>query len=164
MDHIIAKNKEKAQGMVEFALVLPILLLVILGIFAFGHMFFAYSSVVAASREAARYGAGVGVGTGSTLRYQDCGGIRAAAENVSKFAGVINTGTTGDYNAEDAGIYIGYDSGPSTTVYDDCPVAGTGPASVSLGDRILVRVTVDYVPSVPFLNLPAFPLTATTAR
>ncbi len=77
--------------MVEFALVLPILLLVILGVFAFGHLFFVYSSVVSASREAARYGAAVGLGTNGNLRYQDCEGIRAAATRVGAFAGVSGT-------------------------------------------------------------------------
>ena len=50
------KERQNAQGMVEFALILPILLLVILGIIEFGRLLFFYSSVTSASREAARYG------------------------------------------------------------------------------------------------------------
>src|SRR5512138_3072188 len=85
------KNKlQTAQGIVEFALVLPLLLLLILGIFAFGHLFFSYSSVVSASREAARWGAAVG-GDGTSTRYQDCDAIRQQAVRVGGFAGVVNS-------------------------------------------------------------------------
>src|SRR5512138_246182 len=82
------KNVQTAQGIVEFALVLPVLLLLILGIFAFGHLFFTYSSLVSASREAARWGAAVGGPTGETPRYMDCDNIRATALRIGAFAGV----------------------------------------------------------------------------
>ncbi len=164
MDQIRDKNRESAQGMVEFALVLPILLLVILGIFAFGHMFFAYTSIVSASREAARFGAVVGVSGSGTLRYRDCAGIRDSAENIGKYVGVEAVETTDGFEGDDPGIFIGYDGGPNTSVYDTCPEGGLGPNNVDLGDRILVRVSIDYEPIVPLLNLPSFPLTATSAR
>ena len=51
--HII--KKEHGQAMVEFALVLPILLLLVGGIIDFGWIFFNQISVNNASREAARY-------------------------------------------------------------------------------------------------------------
>lgn len=154
------KNTQKAQGMVEFALVLPILLLVILGVIAFGHLFFVYSSVVSASREAARWGSAVGEAPSSAPRYQDCTSIRASAVRVGSFAGVSpNT------------VVINYDHGPvnppnAPVVFANCPLAGTGPNSsqVNRGDRIVVRVTVQYTPIVPFVNLPSFPLTAETGR
>lgn len=169
MARIRVKNSEKAQGLLEFALVLPILLLVILGIFAFGHLFFAYTSVVSASREAARYGAVVGEGMGGVPRYQDCTGIRAAAERVGTFAGVHAVQTTGGYVDEDPGIYIGYDEGPTSNVYGECTTSmaidpATNKQDVELGDRILVRVSIDYEPIVPIVEIPSFPLTATTAR
>ena len=70
--------KTKAQGMVEFALVLPILLLIIFGTIEFGRMIAFQSSVTLASREAARYAASVGEVSG-TPHYADCGGIIDAA-------------------------------------------------------------------------------------
>jgi len=153
------KDIQSAQGMVEFALVLPILLLVILGIFAFGHMFFVYSSVVSASREAARWGSAVGEAPSSLPRYQDCAAIRAAAVRVGAFAGV-----------DTASVAIDYDHGPvdppPAPVYANCPMVGNGPDStqVERGDRIVVRVTVQYTPIVPLVDLPSFPITAETAR
>ncbi|NTV75723.1 MAG: pilus assembly protein, partial [Holophaga sp.] len=56
-------------------------LLLILGGFAFGHMFFVYSSVVSASREAARWGAAVGEAPSALPRYQDCASIRAVSDS-----------------------------------------------------------------------------------
>ena len=157
----LLKNLQTAQGMVEFALVLPILLLVILGIFAFGHLFFVYSSVVSASREAARWGSAVGEAPSTFPRYQDCDSIRAAAVRLGAFAGVNAT----DIDvADDTGVEVTYDAGPDTTVYDSCPAGGEGPADVVMGDRIIVRVKVNYVPIVPFVSLPSFPLEATTFR
>jgi hypothetical protein len=44
----------RAQGMVEFALALPIVLMLMLGVVEFGRLMVTYSSVYTASREAAR--------------------------------------------------------------------------------------------------------------
>jgi len=51
----VLKN-EKGQAMVEFALILPVLLLLVMGIAEFGMMFNAYLSVQNATREGARIG------------------------------------------------------------------------------------------------------------
>ncbi len=44
------------QGLVEFALIVPLLLVIVLGIINFGHVFAVHASLVNAAREAARYG------------------------------------------------------------------------------------------------------------
>jgi hypothetical protein len=48
-------SKQKGQGLVEFALILPLLLLMVFGIIEFGRMFQAYLTLQHAAREAARY-------------------------------------------------------------------------------------------------------------
>jgi len=48
---------QKGQSIVEFAIILPILLLVVMGIFQFGLMFNAYLTVENVTREGARTGA-----------------------------------------------------------------------------------------------------------
>jgi hypothetical protein len=48
-------SKQKGQGLVEFALILPLLLLMFFGILEFGRIFQAYITVQHAAREAARY-------------------------------------------------------------------------------------------------------------
>ena len=47
---------ERGQSMVEYALVLPILLLLLLGIMEFGILVFNYNTIANAAREGARYG------------------------------------------------------------------------------------------------------------
>src|SRR5215211_7531346 len=98
----ITSQKNRAQAMVEFAIVLPILLLLLYGLLEAGRLLFIYSTIVTASRQAVRYGSATGIGTGTTLRYQDCAGIRESAQRV-------------DYlnSFEDEDIIIQYDSGPT---------------------------------------------------
>lgn len=148
-------DKQNAQGMVEFALVLPFLLLIIFGIFAFGHLFFTYSSVVIASREAARYGAAVGLSENGKPRYVDCAAIRQAAAGLGRFAGVT---------ADAAHVEVLYDSGPDDSNAPRICTSSTDPSTIKLGDRIIVRTKVTYRPIVPLVNLPTIPLEAETKR
>jgi hypothetical protein len=51
------KKKYKAQSLVEFAILLPIFLLIVLGIFDLGRVIYTLSALHNAAREGARYGA-----------------------------------------------------------------------------------------------------------
>jgi Flp pilus assembly protein TadG len=51
-----ARERDEAQSLVEFALIVPMLLILIFGIIDFGMGLRAYISVAAATREGARYG------------------------------------------------------------------------------------------------------------
>ena len=53
-------KKGFGQGMVEFALVLPLLLLLVYGVIEAGRLLFIYSAVFTSSREGARYGSASG--------------------------------------------------------------------------------------------------------
>lgn len=141
------------QSLVEFALILPFLLLLVFGIIELGRLMFIYSSVTVASREAARYGSAAGDIGGSIAHYQDCTGIRAAAKRVGDFAGIA-----------DNQITIQYDHGDPATPFDNCPVGGVGPGSVSLGDRVHIQVVAQYRPILPLANIQSFPISANTAR
>jgi len=143
----ITSKPNKAQAMVEFALVLPILLLLLYGILEAGRLLFIYSTIVTASRQAVRYGSATGEGSSTVPRYQDCAGIRAAAQRV-------------DYlNAfEDRDIVIEWDNGPGTTVNKNfCggnPVTSLPPSDDTFGPtnnqaRLLVTIDGDYLPIVP---------------
>jgi hypothetical protein len=153
---ILKRNKDSAgQGAVEFALILPILILVMLGLIEFGRLLFIYTAVNTAGREAARYGVAVGNGPGGIPRYVDCAGIRAAARSVGRFAGM-----------EDADISITYDYGPShVTPHDtllDPPtcehfayhIIDLGEDwRIIYGDRIKITVSVTYSPMLTYLSL-----------
>ena len=67
--HLIKlKKNEKGQSMVEFALVIPVLLLIVIGIIEFGFMFSSYLTLTNASREAVRYISLGGDDVGAILR------------------------------------------------------------------------------------------------
>lgn len=94
----LARDK-KGQELVEYALTLPVLLLLVLGIMEFGLAVFAYNSVANAAREGARVGA-VMDGDIEALRVpiEDAviartGGLWLTEGNVSVTETVVTTGT-----------------------------------------------------------------------
>ena len=135
--------------MVEFAIALPVLLLLLYGILEAGRLLFLYSTVVTASRQAVRYGATTGEGTSGVPRYQDCTGIRDAANAV---------GYLGEFDTID----LAYDQGV-TNANPPVPIGQTpyctGPTDSSLTTNILqgnrtrlvVTVTERFYPIVPKL-------------
>ncbi len=144
--------REYAQGLIEFAIALPVFLILVFGVIEFGRLFMTYSAVYAASREAARYGTAAGVTDGGIQRYQDCNGIRAAAVRVGAFAGVVANQ-----------IDIRYDAGPTQDTVNPSSLP-TCPSNTNLGDRIIVNVWVEFQPILPFVNLPSIPVHSITAR
>jgi hypothetical protein len=148
-------KKSKAQAMVEFAIALPILLMLLYGILEAGRLLFLYSTIVTASRQAVRYGSATGVGTGGVPRYQDCAGIRAVA-NKSDFLNAF----------DDSDIVITYDDGPGTAgtnpstnpptvppwkdICDGTVDTGVTPSTANT-TRINVIIRGDFFPIVPKL-------------
>src|ERR1044072_5481410 len=95
-------KKNLAQAMVEFAIVLPLLLLLLYGLLETGRLLFIYSTIVTASRQAVRYGSATGDGINpGVARYRDCTGIRVAANRVD----YLNAFS--EYN-----VSISWDNGP----------------------------------------------------
>ena len=90
---------QRAQAIVEFALVLPILMMMLVGIMEVGRLIYTYAAVNNASREAARYGSAIGFDdTGTHLKYQYCDGIKDRARRSAYFTPLT--------------IHIYYDEGP----------------------------------------------------
>jgi Flp pilus assembly protein TadG len=54
--NLATKKGNRAQGMIEFAIILPVLLLMLMVIFDVGRSIYTYSVIHNAAREAARYG------------------------------------------------------------------------------------------------------------
>jgi Flp pilus assembly protein TadG len=151
-----AARKSRAQGLVEFALVLPLLLLLIFGIMELGRLLVIYTSVATSSREAARYASGAGKNSSGTTFYLDCAGIRSAAKRVAILIGLA-----------DANIEISYDHGPNVAIPSaESAALAACPAGIPIhmGDRVSVRVTGQYRPLFGLVNLPSFPIRATTSR
>lgn len=90
------KNK-KGQAMVEFAVILPILLLLVMGIIEFGLIFNAYLTIQNASREGARYGiTGASDADIVSLVRSDCSSLQSTylTVNVAPAEGSRNSGDT----------------------------------------------------------------------
>ena len=151
------RNKKSGQGMVEFALTLPVLLMIMLGLIEFGRLMFIYSVVTSASRDASRYGASIGPGPNGKPRYRECEAIRGRALSLGRLVGVL----PGD-------VYITYDNGPGPTPGPGTPTPEVinCPLEVFLGDRIIVEVRGDYnpLPAAPLVGLVSFEFTSISRR
>jgi hypothetical protein len=124
------RNRQRGQGLVEFALAFPVFLLIVLGIFEFGRLFVTYISVYAAAREGARYGAAV-----DNL----CNGqIETQAERAGFLAGDLNVTTT--YERFDKELKL---------------VGNTCDASlINAGDRVVVTVSTPFEFMTGFIHGP----------
>ncbi len=139
----------KAQALLEFALALPILLLVVYGLLEAGRLIFTYAAVATASRDAVRYASAAGKAqSGSTVQtYQDCDGIRHAARN---------SGFLLNLSDEQIRIYWDHPTSPNFQALTEYCSPGTHEdttVSFHAGDRVLVNVTTNYtllLPLVPF--------------
>lgn len=162
-------RRERAQAIVEFAIALPVLLMLLIGIFEVGRMIFIYAAVNNASREAARYASAYGKGDNNLLKYKDCESIRSMAKRSAFFARIT-----------DANIDIRYDTGPTDSRYTD----GFGPNTAAerslltqcdqstgednidadTGDRVIVTITAAYTPIVRLIPISARTFESSSAR
>src|SRR5512139_864485 len=157
-----APQKNTAQAMVEFAIVLPLLLLLLYGLLEVGRLLFIYSSTVTASRQAVRYGATTGDGTTPGVpRFLDCAGIRQAANRVDYLNAF-------DHTTDDVQIF--WDTGPGTTQSAICAPGltsenvWTGPGTTNNTIRLVVRVEGQFNPIVRLVPLPQRDIKTTSAR
>ncbi len=79
---------KRGQGLLEFALILTVLILLLIAVMEFGYFFFVYSTVNTAAREAVRYGSAVGESANGVPFYQDCAGIREVATRIGRYANI----------------------------------------------------------------------------
>ncbi len=124
----------RAQALVEFALIVPLLLFLVYGVIEVGRAVFTYASGAMAAREASRYAAGVGT-TGSDIpHYQDCAGIRARARRYG-------------FLSQEDHVYIDYDHGSADSVFASCAEdQDYAPVELALGDRVHITVVLTYHP------------------
>ena len=120
-----SERRSQGQGFVEFALILPVLLLLMLGIVEFGYVFAAYSSLFNAAREGVRYG---------VVNPKDVSGIVDRAEQKIFLA-----------DPDTVDIVVWYDNGPDTPQFTD-------PARVQVGNRVLVHVVCDLPTITPVIQ------------
>ena len=148
-------RSRRGQALVEFSLVFPVMLTIVLGIVEFGRLLVTYSSVATASRDAARYAASVGEDPSGIAHYQDCVGIRGTIDRLGLF---LDTSATIMHDPDGPG-------GVAAVEY--CQVGKVSdPINVSLGSQIVVSVTGTYQPLAiwPSVQIPPLPITFDTSR
>jgi uncharacterized repeat protein (TIGR01451 family) len=125
--------------MVEFALILPVLLLVMLGVIEFGYMFAVYSGMFNAAREGTRYG----------------------VANPQDVTGIIATARKKIFMIDPSAVNINmvYDEGPGGPVFTD-------PDLVDIGDRVVISVTYDLPTITPVIQpiVSSLPIKTQAAR
>lgn len=75
-------GKRHGQSLVEFALILPVLLLLIMGTIDFGRALFTYAQASSQLRQALRLAAVIGYAASPIPPYRDCNRIRSTAQSV----------------------------------------------------------------------------------
>jgi len=156
------KTGERAQAITEFAIALPILMMILVGLLEVGRMVLIYAAVINASREAARYASAVGLDKdpddgNNYQKYKYCKGIRNIASRSAYFM-----------NLQPSDIVIEYDHGPATSPFRQC-LAASGEESVVVNsgtnsDRVLVTVTATYSPLVKLIPISNQTITSSSAR
>ncbi|MHB8626571.1 MAG: TadE/TadG family type IV pilus assembly protein [Aggregatilineales bacterium] len=141
-------RKFKGQAIVEFALVMPQVLLMLMGVIEFGWLVFNYTQIYNGLRESLRYGSVPSFST--TPAYEDCAGIRAAIE-----------GTAPNLGVTDAEITIRYDQGyygAASTFVADCNGSGgafeflNGNTAIQAGDRTEIIINHQTKFLTPFIS------------
>lgn len=133
------KKRARGQALVEFALVIPVFLLVLCGILDFGFMLFTRMSVINAAREGARISVTaadpttiptIATGTAQNAAF----GLPAASVNVSAACIAIKTPSSCNFSTKTAS---------------------------QAGDAVSVTVSYTYRTFFPFFFGTSFPMSAT---
>src|SRR5258707_4776899 len=135
----VTSRKTRGQALVEFALVLPMLLLLLTASIEFGWMMFNYVSLYNGLREGIRY-ASVGGYTDPPQFYQ-CNAIRDQIISRAILSGVRRTDITIQYDIGDPNYTVNPPKG-------SCPVDSTGNVALENGYRVNIYIDV----TVPFLT------------
>jgi uncharacterized repeat protein (TIGR01451 family) len=115
----------KGQGLLEFALILPVLLAVIVGVMEFGYVFATYTNLYNAAREGTRYG----------------------VVEPTDGAGIVSNTRSKIFLVDPAAVSIQvfYDTGVGTDIFTDTDGLG-------VGDRVLVHLSYDLPALTPIVR------------
>src|SRR5512139_543090 len=151
------QSKERAQAIVEFAIVLPILMVMLVGIIEVGRLIYAYAAVINASREAARYASAVGYADGTTYKkFQYCAGIREVARKAAFPVSIT-----------DSEISITYDHGDLGSTFETCD--GTVDTGININsgvnyDRATVTINTTFRPAINLIPIRPQPIESRSSR
>ena len=136
-EQIESKNSLLRHRFVKILLITLLLYLVTEGM----RFYVISSTVAAASGAAVRYASATGIGLNGVPRFQDCQGIKDAAQSMNN---------RNAFNVSD--ITISYDRGPDTSIFDTCDgVVDTNVNPIN-GDRVVVSIKTDFRPIIPIFK------------
>ena len=156
IDNENKKFDSRGQAIVEFSIALPVLLLILFGLFEVGRLMFTLTAVENSSRNAVRYASAFGLGDDGLTKYNNCAKIKEIAET-SAFVTPITS------------VVIRYDDGvnylPGDSNCDVWTVGSVDPnIKVSSGDRVTITVTAQYRTAVKLIPIPSRTITSTSSR
>ena len=128
-----ARRRSRGQSLVEFAVVLPVFLLILFGIMDFGFLLYSRMTVINAAREGARIG----------ITYTETPNM------IPSMAVSQVTGSSGGLLTSGMVTVTCVDGTPSTPNCSGFPTST--PPSVNPGDSVRVNVTYPYRPFFPLL-------------
>lgn len=133
---------DRGQSLVEFALVIPIIILLVVGFFEIGRAVFAYNTIANAARQAVRVAV-----VNQIPDVTECDASRPVEDpfepHWSLRGCAIAAGSALGITAAD--VSVDYDPPPSTTI--------TCTPTLHVGCIASVTVTYDYAISTPFVSL-----------
>jgi Flp pilus assembly protein TadG len=142
------RDRRSGQSLVEFALVLPIFLVIVIGIFDVGRAVFTYNTLTNGVREGARM---------ATVN-QDPGTVRSRTIDQAITLGLTNADIEVGYFVDDGSIPVGTHPLPAADAGCSGPVA--------LDCVVVVRATYDWSAITPLIGQLVGPqsFTATSAQ
>jgi Flp pilus assembly protein TadG len=134
------KRPRQGQATVEFALILPIILIILAGAIEFGRVFWSYGLLLQAAQEAARQGAVLGAATSDTT-------IATAAQQTAAKGGLTISTSNVVISAT-----CSYTSSTSITA-----------ANRTRGNLLTVQVSYSFTPLIPFLPMASLNLSPSSS-
>ncbi len=155
----------RGQGLVEFALIVPLLLVFLIGIMEFSRMLAVYNGVSNSAREAARWGSVVGTNANGIRYFFDCAGMKAAAYRTSILTDLSQVEIIYEAPNETDGSFdeIGY-CNESNVPRNTANTKDLEVLDLQNGYRIRINVTAHFAPIVPLLPIPERDYVAEAAR
>ncbi len=138
------RQRNRGQGLVEFALIAPVLLFVVMGIVDFGRAMTVYSQGSNSLRNAARYAEVWGGAAADNHQYLECG----EGEAIQQLAAAV---LFADVESEIYFVKEGFlDGNPAGVI--TCAEAKANPAELQTGDMLVIHSTGKFNTITPFIS------------
>ena len=147
------------QGLVEFALVFPVIVLILFGVFDFGRAIYAYNTIANAARQGARVAAVNQVVTANTRCNEDMPVEDPSNPDWSVLACAASSAVSLGVQTSD--VVVAY-APPASTPKLACPSPPSITSQVSVGCIVSVTVTYKWTPNTPVIGNILGPITLTS--